>query len=652
MIRRTHANLTMVVVAGWISSLWSLAVCAQVPTVSDGSDSATPPPIAFPLPDELAPRPDEPGRLIKPADGMPLEVIQVPPQSTTDAVAPNSVAPDSVASHAAMAATPVNRWWEPQIAAPLLDSPQWVSFDLHTIMMDALAHNPRIAAVTYQTCVAMEQIVQQDAVFDPQLLLSSKLGSTNDPVGNTLTTGGPSRLVEDSWTHRGGMVKTNRDGTKVDLSQQLGYQDSNSLFFVPNDQGNARLSLSVTKPLRNGAGQLYNERLIVQARIDAKLTNQQMREEVQERLASTMTTYWQLYQARCQLIQLRALLERGIELQNTVIARRDFDVGDLEISKVRTRIVRRQDQLIKKELELRNLQTQLVALVASESLKNEESPLEMIPIGAPVVVDMNFDLKDAVVEALNHRMDVRSAALDMESASLELAVSRNELLPQLNAIAGGYLAGLNGDSAMLRSFGDQFSLARPGVNAGVEYEIPYGRRAAKARNRAAHQQFLQMTERYREAVIQTRAEVEIASRNLQTALAALKVKQQVYEEAVRQETLIRQRWEMLGPEGRNGALVLEDLLDQQENRSIAEQDLVAGEVAYLVAMVDLQQAMGTLLISEGISSDVARDQKQGSSSVQWQSQPLRDLPPQSVGPIPTVPQLEPETNLIDSESTP
>ncbi len=39
-------------------------------------------------------------------------------------------------------------------------------------------------------------------------------------------------------------------------------------------------------------------------------------------------------------------------------------------------------------------------------------------------------------------MDVRSAALDMESASLELAISRNELLPQLNAIAGGYLAGL------------------------------------------------------------------------------------------------------------------------------------------------------------------------------------------------------------------
>ena len=625
MHRRTHATATIFIVTGWLTSLWSLPVRAdqplEIPLPSPSTNSEV---IALPASDQLQPRSD------------------LPTKPTLDLPPADSSVPES---------TP-ERWWETQVTGPLLDSPQWVSFDLHTIMMDSLAHNPRIAAVTYQASVAMEQIVRQDAVFDPAMLLSSKLGSTNDPVGNTLTTGGPRRLVEDSWNHRAGMIKTNRDGTQVDLSQQLGYLNSNSLFFKPNDQGNARLSLSVTKPLKNGAGQVYNERLVVQARIDANLTNQQMREEVQDRIAQTMTTYWQLYQTRCQLLQIRSLMERGAELQNIVIARRDFDVGDLELSKVNARMVRRRDQLIKKELELRNLQTQLVALVASESLRNDNTPLEMIPIGAPLVVDMNFDLKDSVIEALNHRMDVRSAALDMESASLELAISRNELLPQLNAIAGGYLSGLNSESDMFRSFGDQFSLARPGVNAGLEYQMPYGRRAARARNRAAHQQFMEMTERYRETVVQTRAEVEIASRNLQTALAALKIKTQVYDEAVRQESLVRQRWEMLGPDGRNGALVLEDLLDQQDNRATAEQDLVAGEVAYLIAMVNLQQAMGTLLTSEGISPGIGHDKVGGGATVDWQSQPLRDVPPQNVGPVPTVPRLENDGTLIESEETP
>ncbi len=642
MIRKTYATLTMLIVSGWLSSLWSLPVRADQPPVlalpnpsPDRSTANSQPPV-LPTDEALNPRPD-----------LQTRPTGLPP---TMALQPSTEIPPS--ADVAPVDAPESRWWETQVSGPLLDSPQWVSFDLHTIMMDSLAHNPRIAAVTYQAGVAMEQIVRQDAVFDPTMLLSSKLGSTNDPVGNTLTTGGPKRLSEDSWNHRAGMVKTNRDGTQVDLSQQLGYLNSNSVFFKPNDQGNARLSLSVTKPLRNGAGQVYNERLVVQARIDANLTNQQMREEVQDRIAQTMTTYWQLYQTRCQLLQIRSLLERGHELQNIVVARREFDVGDLELSKVNARMVRRRDQLIKKELELRNLQTQLVALVASESLRSESIPLEMIPVGAPMIVDMNFDLKDAVVEALNHRMDVRSAALDMESASLELAISRNELLPQLNAIAGGYLAGLNGQSDMIRSFGDQFSLARPGVNAGLEYQMPYGRRAARARNRAAHQQFMEKTERYRETVVQTRAEVEIASRNLQTALAALKIKSQVYTEAVRQESLVRQRWEMLGPDGRNGALVLEDLLDQQDNRANAEQDLVAGEVAYLIAMVNLQQAMGTLLISEGISPDVGHDKVEGGAKVDWQSQPLRDAPPQHVGPIPQVPQLKTDDTLIESEVTP
>ncbi len=636
MISRTQATMTMFIVSGWLTSLWSLPVRADQPPV-----------LALPVPVASTQSTADSGEVLQPRPDLPTRPMGLPPSTVMQ---PNTPAPTSI--EAVDIDAPQGRWWETQVSGPLLDSPQWVSFDLHTIMMDSLAHNPRIAAVTYQAGVAMEQIVRQDAVFDPQMLLSSKLGSTNDPVGNTLTTGGPSRLVEDSWNHRAGMVKTNRDGTQVDLSQQLGYLNSNSVFFQPTDQGNARLSLSVTKPLRNGAGQVYNERLVIQARIDANLTNQQMREEVQDRIAQTMTTYWQLYQTRCQLLQIRSLLERGHELQNIVVARRDFDVGDLELSKVNARMVRRRDQLIKKELELRNLQTQLVALVASESLRSESTPLEMIPVGAPMIVDMNFDLKDAVVEALNHRMDVRSAALDMESASLELAISRNELLPQLNAIAGGYLAGLNGQSDMIRSFGDQFSLARPGVNAGLEYQMPYGRRAARARNRAAHQQFMEKTERYRETVVQTRAEVEIASRNLQTSLAALKIKSQVYEEAVRQESLVRQRWEMLGPDGRNGALVLEDLLDQQDNRSNAEQDLVAGEVAYLIAMVNLQQAMGTLLISEGISPDVGRDKVQGGAKVDWQSQPLRDVPPQHVGPIPQVPQLENDGTLIESEATP
>jgi hypothetical protein len=58
------------------------------------------------------------------------------------------------------------------------------------------------------------------------------------------------------------------------------------LFFAPNNQGNTRLNLSVTKPLRAGAGKVYNERLIIQARIDSRISLQQARQDIQQNSGS------------------------------------------------------------------------------------------------------------------------------------------------------------------------------------------------------------------------------------------------------------------------------------------------------------------------------------------------------------------------------
>jgi outer membrane protein TolC len=531
-----------------------------------------------------------------------------------------------------------SRWWEEYVASPILDVPEWVSFDLNAIVLDALAHNPRIAAVTHQAAVAMERIVQEDAVFDPALLLSSNYGSTSDPVGNTLTTGGPPRLQEDSWDNQAGVVKIARDGTRIDLSQSMGLLDSNSLFFVPNNQGNTRLNLSMTKPLRAGAGRAYNERLIIQARIDSKVTMQDIREQVQDRLALTMLAYWKIYQTRCQLIQQRALLQRGLEIETIIQERQGFDSGELEIAKVVSRIAKRRDQVVEQERDLKNLQTQLAALVGSESLR-PGLPLEMIPLGTPACLSLDIDVRDAVVSAMSHRPDVRSAALDLESASLEISISRNELLPQLNAVVGGYLAGLSPNNDVLGSFGDQFSSGRPGFNGGLEYEMPYARRAAKSRVRAAHQRFLEMSEQYREAVATTQAEVEMAARNLQVAFTRLDIKQQIFDAAVKQESLVRLRWESMGPDGRHAALVLEDLLDQQENRTNAERDLVASEVEYISSLIELQKSMGTLLIAEGIQPL----QKRG-KAIQWTRTEPEDLPIQ-----PNITPSAPSAGMIETE---
>ena len=52
-------------------------------------------------------------------------------------------------------------------------------------------------------------------------------------------------------------------GAEPQTSQRLGYEDSNSIYFLPEQQGTSRLSVSLTQPLLNGAGRAYNAHLIV-----------------------------------------------------------------------------------------------------------------------------------------------------------------------------------------------------------------------------------------------------------------------------------------------------------------------------------------------------------------------------------------------------
>jgi outer membrane protein TolC len=492
----------------------------------------------------------------------------------------------------------VDPWWNADSQKSILQEPQWVAFDLNTVMIDALQHSPRIGAVKHRTSVAMERIIQEDAAFDAKVLLDSRYGRTSDPVGNTLTTGGPSRLSEESWSNRAGIGRTARDGTKIELSQQAGLLDSNSLFFDPSNQGNTRLNLGLTRPLRAGSGQLYNERLLLQAKIDSKVSWHEMLKEVQGQVAGVMTGFWRLYEARCHLLQRRHALNRGLEIAALIEGRRAFDSGGLETAKVDSRLARRRDAVVESERNVFNQQIFLTQLVGSPSLP-QGAKIELIPNGLPVCPPLVIDPKDAILTGLNHRYDVYVATLDVERAGLAISISRNELLPQLDAVVGGYLAGLNGRNDVMQSFADQFART-PGFSGGLVYERPYGNRAAKSRLRSAHQRYLEMGDRYREIVSLTAAEVDLAVRQLNTISTQLQTKAEVLDAVTRQEMMVRQRWETMGTEGRYAALVLEDVLEQQEARTAAEIEYVSTHVAYLLALIELQRSMGTLLQAEGI----------------------------------------------------
>jgi len=500
-------------------------------------------------------------------------------------------------------------WWNQAIHGSVLPNESFVSFDLPTIMIDTLVNSPRIRAMVHRVTFSNEQIVQQDAAFDASLLLDSRVGRTSDPVGNTLTTGGPPRLFEESWKTSAGIAKTQRDGTRIDIAQQTDLVDSNSLFFLPGQQGSTRLSLSMTRPMLAGSGGLYNQRLWLQAKIDSKLTWEEFQREVQTQLSSSIVGFWRLYEARCHLVQRRHSLAQGEEIARMIVGRSGFDSGPLEMAKAISRIARRRDAVLEAERIVMNNQILLIQSVGSPALTADE-PLELIPNGLPVCTPVNIPIREAVMTGMSNRPEIRSAALDLESGALAVAISRRDLLPKLDAVVSGYLAGLNGDYDIGRSFTDQFR-NEPGASFGVVMERPVGNRAAKSKLRASQQRYLELAERYRDAVSNTASEIALAIKNLEILAQQAHTKGEILSAATVQESLIRKRWETLGTDGRFAALVLEDLLEQQELLTAAEADFVSNQTNYLLALVELHRAMGTLLIAEGLEMDRPTDHTRG-----------------------------------------
>lgn len=494
--------------------------------------------------------------------------------------------------------TPSHNWWSSITSQPLLGSDNWLSFDLRTLISDSLDQSPRFRGVVQKREIAWAEVVQKDAAFDAQWLFDYRFGRTSDPVGNVLVTGGPDRLREFDWNSEVGLQRLTRWGTQWEVTQKLGLLDSNSQFFRPPNQANSRLTIGMTHPLLAGSGRFYTERLVLEARLNADVTRQEVQEEMQQNLAEIMLAYWRLYSARCRYIQQDALIARGEELRHLVAARSHFDTGHIERLRVDEQMQRRSDRLLRLGTELRNEQSRLAMYVGTAQI-NQHRYDELIPRDRPNCPVIDLDIESAFITSLNYRPDVAMAAAELEKAALEVKVTRQDLLPRLNALVETYVAGLEGRYDLFQSVGQQFTDGEPGFTAGFVLDFAPGRRAVQARNWAAQAELRRSAARTEETIQRVRAEVEIAARNLMTASRSISNRESALQTAISEENYLAERWKAIGSDGAPVGLLLEDLLNVQQMRTQAESDLVEAQVEYLDALVRLQLAMGTLFTECG-----------------------------------------------------
>lgn len=516
---------------------------------------------------------------------------QAPPVETFD----SDSRAHSDASPEGSVAKPSSIWWDPLVVQPDNSSSRHWTVGINDLIVYFLQHSPRLRAIQGIQQAAQPAIPESIAEFDPTVFVESEFVRLNDPVGNTLITGGADRFRDNNWTTRAGLRKKFLSGGSLEAFQRLGLQTNNSDFFVPAQQGTAYLALNFTQPLLNGRGRLYNESLIAIASLENQLAGDEAEESIQTELLELTQMYWQLYSARAILFQKKKNVQRAERVYRELMARKDFDVSPTQLFRAEAAVKTRQAELIQAENDVRDGEARISALVGIDIRQDR---LELVPSLFPQLVFPEIELGDAWVTALSNRPEILQAGKRAAIAATQANRSRHELLPVLDLMVGTYVFGLDENYEFIDAFGRQFSEGAPGYSAALNFEVPLHRRAAKARLDRNEKLWQVVTSELETRMLEVKSEVDIAVREVRTAYQTL-LARQVAMDSARQEMVAQQeRLDLSLNDGSDIGNSLNFLLDAQDRLADQENLLARAQASYMVSWVALKKAMGTLVLVE------------------------------------------------------
>ena len=487
-------------------------------------------------------------------------------------------------------------WWSDSIRRSIGIQKNGLSLELDTLIQAALQYSPHVQLAATEPHIRQSVVFEEAARFDWQSFLESKYTDTNDPIGNSLTTGNnESRFREQEYFSRSGLRRRNRFGGETELTQRLGYLDNNSRFITPANQGNSRLELNYRHPLLRGGGSVVNESLILLADIDYQISSDTFFEELQAHLVDVAETYWELVRARSEYLQRKKVLESGELILSNLEGRAEVDVLKRQVNRARAAVANRRAQIIRSLTSIKNAEARLKLLVNEPSLL-QSSNLEFAPSDPPGSDYLPMHTPDVISSALANRPDVSRALREFTATTVQQGIAANEVLPKLDLLLGSYVAGLDGDSDILNSWVNQFRDGRPGFNVGFEFEIPLGNRAALARQQKREWEVTRATHKFRAVVETSMTEVEIAIREVKTAYQEMVGRYHSMVAANNEQAYLLDRWRTLPELNDSVTLLLENVLDSQDRVADEEASFAKAQFDFSVATIRLKQATGTLFI--------------------------------------------------------
>jgi outer membrane protein TolC len=434
---------------------------------------------------------------------------------------------------------------------------------------------------------------------DPSLYAVYAWSNAVTPLGYTVVSGVPVESSHFAYFQTG-YSQGFLSGTSIGVSESSYRLSSNTTTSLFNPLFVSGLTVGFSQNLLNGFGSRANGLFIRQSRNTLKFSESKFRQNVIAQVGLVITNYYDLLAdqesirvAQEGLQDAQKLLESNqSELKIGAVAQYDVLRSQEEVA------AREQDLLAAQNLfsqDAQSLKAKISKSFNEELATVDIAPTDKLPEPHPEDVP---PLAEALRDATSHRPEIEQADLDLRNSEYTIEAKRNSLLPQLQLFASYSLSGLGG--SLGPTLNNVFQNAYPNISYGVSLGIPIRNRIAQADAARA------LVER-RQLQMKLQGAKNQAVWDVSKAVSAVQQARQHLDATQKQASVSRQVLEMQQQKFKLGAATVEDVITAQRNLATAEGNVVKDRASYAKALIQYEQATGTLLDRNNISLSEAEE---------------------------------------------
>jgi outer membrane protein len=428
---------------------------------------------------------------------------------------------------------------------------------------------------------------------DPSLSFNYDWGHTVYPLDYTILSNGTYVETANEGYASATFGQSFLTGTGFAVSLAGIRESTNLTDEIFNPELASGMTIGITQNLLNGFGYRANAVFIRNSRLELLISTSVFKQSVETAVANVMSLYYDLLADRENIRVAKESL--GYAQKLLADNQTEAKIGAaarLEVVQSEQDVASRQQDLLTAGNQYAQDQQQMKATI-SKTFNGELAAVQIDPTGElpqPHPDDIP-SLNEAIKEALANRPEIDQAQLNLRTQANIIKNVRNALLPSLGVFAAYAPSGLSGtlDPALSQLLHDRY----PAYSYGVNLSIPIRNRIAQADAARAMIEQRQLAMKLQQA--QNQAVWDVSK-----AVSAVHQADSQLDATTKVANLARESLSMEETKFKVGQAPASEVIASQGSLATAEDNVVKARATYAKALIQFEQATGTILQKNNI----------------------------------------------------